>query len=182
MKLPETESSVLVIVDIQERLVKAMSRFDEVLGRVKVLLGGAGLLNLDVIVTEQYPKGLGPTIPEVVELLPAGTPVLAKTSFSVFGDPGFKTALESRRRKTVILVGIEAHVCVLQSVYDALEAGYRVILAADAVTSRLDADATRALEAARAAGAEVLGVESILFMLLRDAKHPAFKGVSQLIR
>lgn len=110
------------------------------------------------------------------------TPILSKTSFSVFGEPAFRTALESKYRKTVIIAGIETHVCVLQSAFDALNAGYQVILAEDAVTSRKAGDRDAALAAARHAGVCVLSVEAILFWLLRDASNPAFKAISRLVR
>ncbi len=182
MEMPTIENSVIVLIDIQERLAKAMENMDAVLNRVELLLRGAAALNVDVIVTEQYPQGLGSTLPGLLELLPEGTPVLAKTDFSVFGDSAFRTALASKYRKNVIFCGIESHVCVLQSVLDALEAGYQVTVAADAVSSRKSSDVALALPAFRHAGAQVLSVESILFQLLRTAKHPEFKTISKLVR
>ena len=182
MEIPNVESSVLVLIDFQERLVPVMDHFDATLSRARLLLDGAAALGLNVIVTEQYPRGLGATIPEIAEHLPMTTPILSKTSFSVFGEPAFRTALESKYRKTVVIAGIETHVCVLQSVFDALNAGYQVILAEDAVTSRKPGDRAAALTAARHAGACVLSAEAILFWLLRDASHPAFKAISRLVR
>jgi len=146
------------------------------------LLAGAAELKLDAIVTEQYPKGLGATLPRFAERLPENTPVIAKTGFSVFEEPAFRTALAARSRKTLVFCGIESHVCVLQSVLDAIARGYKVCLAADAVTSRKTADRELALQAARAAGALVVSSEALLFMMLRDAKNPAFKAVSKLVR
>ena len=172
----------LIAIDLQERLAPAMSEFEACADRVELLLAGARELKLDVIATEQYPKGLGATLPRFAEALPEGTPVVAKTGFSVFEEPAFRTALASRTRKTLVFCGIESHVCVLQSVFDALERGFKVCLAADAVTSRKLADRELALQTARTAGALVLSSEALLFMMLRDAKNPAFKAVSKLVR
>lgn len=174
--------TALVVIDLQERLAPAMSEFEPCADRAELLLKGAAELKLDVLVTEQYPKGLGATLPRFAELLPEGAPVIAKTGFSCFEEPGFRTALAARSRKTLVFCGIESHVCVLQSVLDALDRGFKVCLAADAVTSRKLADRELALQAARAAGALVVSSEALLFMMLRDAKNPAFKAVSKLVR
>ena len=176
------ENTALIVIDVQEKLASAMHEFEPCANRVELLLAGARELRLDTIVTEQYPKGLGNTLPRFAELLPERTPVLSKTGFSVFADPGFRRTLGTKSRRSLIFCGIESHVCVLQSVFDALERGFEVYLAADAVTSRKAADRELALRAASAAGAKVLSAEAILFMLLKDAKHPAFKAISKLVR
>ena len=182
MALLKVEETALVMIDLQERLVPAMSGAAAVLDRCGLLLRGAAELGMDVIVTEQYPKGLGPTLPEIAGLLPANTPVIAKTGFSVFAEPAFRTELQSRRRRTLIVAGIEAHVCVYQSITDALERGFRVVAAADAVTSRRPADAEAALAQSGRLGAEILSAEAILFLLLGDAAAPHFKAISRLVR
>ena len=182
MNIPGIESSVLIVVDLQTKLTGVMENYPAVQERAQVMLKGAAALGLDVFATEQYPSGLGPTVPEIAELLPDGCAPIAKTGFSVFAEPAFRTALKAKSKKTLIFLGIETHVCLLQSVYDALNDGYEVIVCADAVTSRSAANRELALAAMRTAGAQVLPVESILFLLLRDAKHPAFKAVSRLIR
>jgi len=178
----EIATTALIVIDLQQRLAPAMSGFESCADRVELLLDGAAALGLSAIVTEQYPKGLGPTLERFSSRLPEGTPVIAKTGFSVFAEPGFRTELASSARRSLIFCGIESHVCVLQSVFDALERGYEVCLAADAVTSRKESDRALALEAARAAGATVVSSEALLFMLLKDAGHPAFKAVSKLVR
>jgi len=181
--IPASVSSVkLVLVDVQARLVPAMSDFEAAANRIKLLLSGAKELALPVIATEQYPQGLGNTLPEFAELLPENTPVIAKTGFSVFQEPEFIKALEKDKPGTLIFCGIESHVCVFQSVLDSLAAGYNTILACDAVASRKNADRDAAIGQMRASGAMVIGTESILFMLLRNAKNPAFKAVSKLVR
>ena len=159
-----------------------MSDAEDIVKRAGIMLRGAAEMGVDMIVTEQYPKGLGNTLPELLSELPENTPVIAKSCFSVFLSPEFRSALSSRKRDVLIFVGVEMHVCLLQSVLDARNAGYEVIVVADAVGSRKNTDRDLALEVARSAGANVLSSESVLFMLLRDAKNPHFKAVSGLIK
>lgn len=180
--IPKIESSVLVLIDVQQRLIPAMSEFDAAGNRISLLLAGAGALGMKVIVTEQYPKGLGSTQECFAELLPPGTPVIAKTGFSVFEDPEFCRVLEDIKPESLIFCGIESHVCVFQSVLDSLEQKYNTILAADAVTSRKVSDRELAIAQMRAAGAMTVSSESILFMLMRNAGHSAFKEISKLVR
>lgn len=182
MTVPRSESTVLLVVDLQERLVPAMAEPAAVVERSRILIEGAAALGVDVLVTEQYPKGLGSTVPAIAGVLPGTAATVEKTGFSAFAEPAFRTRLAATPKKTLVVAGIEAHVCVLQTVYDALEEGFEVICAADAVSSRKAADRELALSAMRHAGAQVLPVESVLFLLLRDAKHAAFKTVSKLIR
>lgn len=178
----EVASTALVLIDVQEKLAPAMCDFEPCANRIELLLDGARELGIDTIVTEQYPKGLGNTLPRFAAKLPSDQLYLPKTGFSVFAEPAFRTALAQKRRGTLIFCGIESHVCVLQSVLDALDKGFEVCLAADAVTSRKASDRELALAVARRAGALVLSAEALLFMLLKDAKNPAFKAVSKLVR
>ena len=182
MVFPTVENSSLIAVDLQERLMPAMSNGESVLARAAIMVRGAAELGMDVIVTEQYPKGLGNTVPVISTWLPDDTPVCEKTSFSIFQSETFMTALASRKRRVLIFIGVEMHVCLLQSVLDARNAGYEVIVVADAVGARCDRDKDLALATARQAGAAVLSSEAVLFMLLRDAKNPHFKIVSSLIK
>jgi nicotinamidase-related amidase len=172
----------LILVDMQEKLQKAMSNVSQCIENQELLLKAAGILEIDSIVTEQYPKGLGKTIDELKCLLPEKTPVIEKTSFSCFGESAFRTALKSKSRKTLIVCGIEAHVCVQQTVLDLLAEAYEVVIPADALTSRNELDCRLALETMRQAGAFVTSTEAIIFMLLRDAKHPEFRTISKLIK
>lgn len=182
MNFPRPESSVLLIVDLQERLVSAVAEPDSVVERSRILLQGAMTLGIDVLVTEQYPKGLGHTVPAIAGLLSRNSETIEKTGFSAFAEPSFRSKLVATPKKTLIVAGIETHVCVLQTVLDALDDGFEAICVADAVSSRKATDRELALQTMRHAGARVLSVESVLFMLLRDAKHSAFKPISQLIR
>ena len=182
MIIPTVENSVLAVIDLQQKLMPVISGSENIINRTALLLQGADKLDLDVLVSEQYPKGLGATVPEISTWLPEKSSVVAKTSFSVFGEPEFVKALNSRKREVIIFAGVESHICLLQSVIDAIAAGYQVIVAADAVGSRKESDRLLALETARSCGAEVLSVESILFMLLRNAGHPAFRDISKLVK
>ncbi len=182
LERPEPNSTAILLIDMQERLIKAMDNAEAVLNRQQLLLHAAGILNLPVVVTEQYPQGLGPTIPALTELLPPGTPVVAKTSFSCFDEPKFAVELAARQYRTLIVIGCEAHVCIQQTVLDALARGYQVVLAADAVTSRSGYNIDWALALTREAGAAVMSAEAALFWIVRDATHPDFRALSKLVR
>ena len=175
-------SSCLVLIDMQEKLQKAMSNVSKCIESQELLLKSAALLGMDSIVTEQYPKGLGNTIDELKCLLPGNTPVIEKTSFSCFGESAFRTELKSKKRKTLIVCGIEAHVCVQQTVLDLLNEGYEVVIPADALASRQDDNYRLALDTMRQAGAFVTSSEAVIFMLLGDARHPDFRAISKLIK
>jgi nicotinamidase-related amidase len=182
MNFPEISNTALILVDVQGKLIGAMAEGEAVCERIKIMLQAANILNLDVIVTEQYPRGLGPTVQMLAELYPAKTPVIEKTTFSCLAETQFNKVIQAKPYKTLVLMGIEAHVCVLQTALDALNKGYEVLILADTVTSRRSENCQLALTQLQNAGAVVLPAESLLFMLMRDAKHPAFREVSKLIR
>ncbi len=181
-RFPKIENSVGIVIDMQEKLLGAMNDADAVLARSVLLVNGLNALGVPLSVTEQYPRGLGATVPELAALLPAGTPVAAKGAFSCFGEPAFVETLDLERRPTLILAGIESHVCVLQTALEALNRGFQVLLASDAVSSRRAAEVTGALAQLRSAGCGIFSVEALLFMLLGSAGHPAFKTISKLVR
>jgi nicotinamidase-related amidase len=182
IEMPEIKSSILVAIDIQERLITAMTGMDKCLKISQVMVEAAKALKLDTIVTEQYPRGLGNTVAELQELFDPKWPVIEKTAFSCCGETQFMIQLEQKKRHSIAVIGIETHVCVQQTVLDALAEGYQVFVIEDAVTSRSVNDRQVALELMRDAGAVITTVESYLFMLMRDATHPAFKTISKLIR
>ncbi len=171
--------TLLVIIDVQERINAVMA--DQVhIPRITVLHRAFTTLGLPVLVTEQYPKGLGPTVPELARLLDA--PPLVKDTFSCARDEAFLSALEKHRPHRVLVTGIEAHVCVAQTVLDLLHAGYQVQVPHDAVRSRRKADMKWALRRLQAAGAVVTSTESALFELLDSCTSPHFKAVSALVK
>ncbi len=194
MKMREThphlldpESACLLVVDVQERFRPAVDRFEEMLRACVRMVRTFGALGLPIVVTEQYPRGLGRTVPELAEPLEAaGTarlPPLEKTSFSVCGAPGFFEAIAARRRDpSVLVVGIETHVCIQQSVHDLLAKGLRVHVAVDAVSSRRPSDREFALRRMERSGAVLTTTEMAAFELLRDAAHPKFKEVQSLYK
>lgn len=182
--LARAADSVLVIIDLQERLAAAMvpALQTRMIRNARILLEATTRLGIPVLVTEQYPKGLGPTIAQVVEMLPGGTPRLEKTCFSCVGAEPFVTALEASGRTQVILAGMEAHVCVLQSALELRAARQGVFVVEDACCSRNQEHHANAMHRLRAAGVVVTNTESVVFEWLRDARHEHFKAISTLLR
>lgn len=176
--------STLVVVDIQERLfgVFAESTRERILRNTEILTRSAALLDVPLLLTEQYPRGLGPTVGEVRGWLPEGCVATEKTAFSCYGDEGFRSQFSEVGRRTVVLCGIETHVCILQTAYDLLDEDCRVIVAIDAVGSRTDANWQAGLAAMAAQGAELVPTETIVFQWLRVAGTPEFKAVSKLVK
>jgi nicotinamidase-related amidase len=172
------DRAALVVVDVQERFRPAIEHFDRVVARCVRAVSGAVALGLPVVVTEQYPQGLGETVAELQAVLPEGTERLAKTAFSAARAPGFHL----KGRDQVVLVGIEAHVCVQGTALDLLRQGLAVHLAGDAIGSRSAEDREAGLSRVARAGALVGTTESILLELTGDAAHPTFKTIQELIR
>jgi len=169
---------VLLLVDLQERLMPAIHDRETVIARAARLAEAALLLDVPVLATEQYPDGLGPTV-EALAGYPQAT--LAKTAFSAVADPGFPALLPAGTRE-VVIAGCETHVCVLQTAVDLASARHRVILAADAAGSRDPADHQAAIDRARQHGVEVVTSEMVLFEWLRDSRHPQFRHVQKLLK
>ena len=179
----DDRDSVLVLIDIQERLTAAMPKGvrERVIEQLSILLTVSEVLSIPVIVTEQYPKGLGPTELALKSLLAETTPFIEKTSFSCARADGFMEAVSQLSRKQIILTGMETHICVVQTALDLQQQGYQVFVVEDAVSSRSKANQYNALQRMRQAGIIVTTVESILFEWIGDAKHPDFKTLAQLI-
>lgn len=176
------QESVLVVVDVQERLLPAIHDSDRVVRNTGMLLKGAAALSVPVLVTEQYPRGLGPTVEAVRAHLPADTPVIEKITFGSTGEPAFNAAIDGLKRRQIVLCGTEAHVCVLQTALGLRQQGHAVYLVADAVSSRTPANHTAALERMRAAGVTVVTTEMVLFEWMERAGTPVFKVVSALVK
>lgn len=173
--------SVLVVVDVQEKLMPHIHAAAPLQARLELLLDAAVRLGVPVIVTEQYPQGLGPTVPAIRAALPAGDPVV-KTDFSCAPVPAFRERLAAVGRSQVVLAGIEAHVCVAQTALELAGGGAAVWVVADAVGSRRPLDRDTAIERFRAAGVGVVTAESVVFEWLRRAGTPEFKALSPRIR
>lgn len=177
-------TSQLVVIDLQEKLGAAMPA--KVIGRlvnnVSLLLRSAAVLDVPVTVTQQYTRGLGPTLAEVQPLLPSSTPVVEKTEFACTGVPEFMQRLQEQDRRQVLLCGMEAHVCVLQTAFALAAADYDVFMLEDAVCSRKLENYQNALERARSGGVHVVSSESAVFEWLGGAEHPQFKTISDYIK
>ncbi len=179
-KILRREETALLVIDIQERILKAMMNSEELIANSKKLISGFGVMNVPIFYTEQYPKGLGNTVPELKELLEEDA--IAKLSFSCFGAGDLFETLVAKRIKQVVVAGIESHVCVQQTVLDLLANDFQVNLVADAVSSRKEKDYLIALDRMRANGAELVTTETVLFELLQVCGTDEFKAVSKLIK
>ncbi|MBC8414634.1 hydrolase [bacterium] len=175
------EKAALIIIDVQERLVPAMNQKDPVTANCLHLIEAAKLLDLPVIVTEQYPKGLGQTIKEIRDAVSIYKP-MDKTTFDCCKGEGFLQTLSDLDRPQLILAGMETHVCVLQTCLSLLQKGYTIHLVSDAVCSRKKTDYLSAKELMRDAGAVITCTETVLFQLLEKAGTPAFKTISNRIK
>lgn len=175
-----SDRTFLVLIDYQERLAPAMASADEVTSRVSILLKGARILGIPVLVTEQYPKGLGQTLPSITNEIPDAR-IIPKTTFSCCGEESFRAVLRETSRNQVVLAGIESHVCVLQTALDLLARDYQVHVPFDTTSSRNPAHKENALARMREAGAVITQVESVLFEWLADAKKTEFKEIQALI-
>ncbi len=178
----QIDQVALVVVDVQEKLVPAMNSrvSSELVDHVELLLEGFEALNLPVIATEQYSKGLGHTIAKLTAATRQSC--IEKTSFSCCGEPNFMSALEKTGAKQILLIGMEAHVCVLQTLLELLDRGYVVHLVKDAICSRFKTDFETAVATATVAGAVITTTETALFQLVGGAKHPGFRTVSHLAK
>lgn len=179
--MADRNQSQLVVVDMQTKLSSVMSdHIADVVKNCAILLQSAALLEIPVLFTEQYPKGLGSTLPELSQYM-AGKKAVEKTVFSCCRQPAFSRQL-SRDHSQVILVGMEAHICILQTALDLLAEGKTVFVVEDAVVSRHPENKRNALNRMREAGAIITNTESLVFEWLGVAEGDAFKKISQLIR
>ena len=177
----DCSNTLLLIVDIQEKLVRAMHAREDLILKAQQLVQGAAALNIPILCTEQNPKGLGPTVPEIRSAMP-GVPPIVKFSFGCAGCNEFMTALPAAGRRNVLIAGIETHVCVYQTTRELLEKGYGVEVVADACSSRTAQNKQIGLDKMRAAGAAITSVEIALFELLKVAEGPAFKQILQIVK
>ncbi len=174
-------SAALVVVDVQERLAAVMERRRQVLDNCRRLIEGARVLGVPTLVTEQYPKGLGPTEEELRGVLASYDPVV-KLAFSCCGEPRFMEKVRALDRSHVVLCGMETHVCVLQTCLDLLREGHVVHLVSDAVCSRALDNWIVGVGMMREAGAVVSSTETVLFQLLEKAGTEEFKAISKLVK
>lgn len=184
MGLCQSNQSLLLLVDIQERLAAAMPAEARamVVRNAGMLARAADLLGIPVLVTEQYPQGLGSTDPGLKAQLPPGVQLIEKTAFSCCGAAGFEDRLRESGRRQIVLAGMEAHVCVLQTALELGAAGWPVFAVGDAVCSRRPENHRNAMDRLSQNGVTVTNTESVLFEWLRDARHEHFKAISRMVR
>ena len=179
----EAERCAVVVVDIQEKLLPPIFQKERLLKNSQLLIRLASTLKLPTLMTTQYAKGLGNTVPEIASLLPE-TPAIDKLMFSCFGSDGFCSQLKRLpgNRNTLLLCGMESHICVTQTALGALREGYIVHVASDAVSSRTEWNWKIGLERMRASGAVISSTEMIVYELLRSSGAPAFKELLPYLR
>lgn len=173
----EAQDCALVVVDIQEKLLPPIHEKERMVRNSQLLLRLAAILHIPVLATTQYAKGLGAIVPEIASLLPAGTAPLDKLEFGCFANDGFCAAVKALpgQRNTLLVCGMESHICVMQTALGALRAGYLVHVAADAVSSRSELNWKIGLKRMKTAGALISSTEMIIYELLRASGTPAFK-------
>jgi nicotinamidase-related amidase len=172
----ESDQCALLVVDIQEKLLPPIFQKDQLVRNSKLLIRAADVLKIPAVMSTQYAKGLGKTVPEIASLLPE-TEAIDKDRFSCFGSDAFCTLLKRLpgNRNTVLLCGMESHICVMQTALGALREGYIVHVASDAVGSRTEWNWKIGLERMRAAGAVISSTEMMIYELMRSSSSPAFK-------
>ena len=177
-----SQRAMLLIVDVQEAFVEPIKKSKRIIKKSVTLAKAAKILKLPVVATEQYPKGLGKTVPDIVKVLGTDQAYPDKTSFSCVGEDKSRNGILKTGRSQVIVVGVEAHVCVLQTVLDLLELEKDVFVMADAVGSRNELDSEMALKRMADAGAIITTVETAILEMTGGSKHPEFKSLQKLIK
>lgn len=176
-----TENTALVIVDIQQKLLPAVANYQEMTTNCIKLIKGLQILEVPIVWVEQMPDKIGSTIPEIAELLDDSKTPITKSSFSCCGSKEFLGAVADLGRKNLLVIGIEAHVCVYQTVAQLLQNEYNVEIVEDGISSRATANKETAIRKMTQLGAKSSSVEMALFELMRDFKHPNFKQISKMI-
>jgi nicotinamidase-related amidase len=177
----DIDNSVLVIVDVQEKLTAIINQNQKMLDNIIILAKAANILNMPIINCRQYPQGLGDTVGPIKDAM-GDCKSIDKITFSCLSDDGFKTALSFLKRRQVIICGIETHVCIYQTAMELAARGYEAGLVADATSSRAETNKHFAIERMKTEGIKIYTTEMILFELLKTAKHPAFKEISKLVK
>ncbi len=181
-RLLTAAEAVLVVIDVQEAFRTAIPDFSQIAARIAVAINGFEILGLPIVVTEQYPKGLGRTAEELMMSFDTPQDVIEKRTFSSYGSEEFVAGLKATNARQVLLCGIEAHVCVNQTAHDLLAAGYEVHLLTDGVSSRFESDKKAGLKKMFASGVVPSSVEMALFELMRDSRHDKFKEIQALVK
>ena len=173
------EQSLVIVIDIQEKLVNALEE-DFITGNAQKIIEAANILNIPLIITEQYPKGLGHTV--LKNNLPTNTQIIEKTFFNALLEENFLNIIKSYNKKQIVVIGIETHICVHQTASALVEAGFDVYVIKDACASRKMYEFEQGIEAMKQNGVKISCVEIALFEWLKGAKHPKFKEIQALIK
>lgn len=176
------EDSLVLIIDVQEKLLNAVFNKEQVEKKSAIVAEAAKILGIPVVVTEQYPKGLGNTIPAVKDALVEDTEIFEKTAFSALNNEEILEAIKKHNKKQILIFGIETHICVSQTTAALRELGYEVSVIKDACGSRAEEEYLAGLERMKDNGAYIITTEIALFEWLKGAKHPNFKAVQALIK
>ena len=182
MAILNERNTQILIIDIQERLINAVYNKDKIEKKATILANAAAILGIPVIVTEQYPKGLGNTIQSIKDGLGENAAYFEKTSFSVLENPAIASALDKSARKQIVIFGIETHICVSQTATALLAKGYDVTVISDASSSREECEHNAGLERIKENGGHVITTEIALFEWLKGARHIKFKEIQNLIK
>jgi len=175
------DNAVLLVIDFQGNLAQAMAGRDFLFENARKMIRGVQVFDIPLIVTEQIPDKLGPTIPEIAGLFQGKTPI-AKESFSCWQNPRFMETLKKTSRRQILMTGIETHICVYQTALDLLSAGYEVYIVADAVSSRTAGNREVGLQMMRDAGGKLTCTEAVLFELLKTAASEKFKDIFRIVK
>lgn len=179
----QRENCQAMIIDVQEKLSPHIYRYNDILKKTLILIQGLQVLDIPILLNEQYPEGLGRTVPEIMAVLDTSkSKTIEKVTFSACDNDETWNYLAQQNRISVLVFGVEAHVCVMQTVLDLLDNGMQPVVIADAIGSRSAYDRRQAIRRMRRAGAVITTTEAILFELCRSSKDPAFKAISQLVK
>lgn len=181
MNMLDKNDSLLLIIDVQEKLVNALDK-SIVVTRTTTLTKAAKILEIPIVATQQYPKGLGLTVETVSQNFTPDTKIIDKTAFSAVKEEGFLNVLKSFNKKQIVVCGIETHVCVHQTVADLITEGFEVYVVKDACASRNKYEFKQGIERMQSNGAKITCLEIVLFEWLKDAKHPNFREIQSLIK
>lgn len=181
MNTLSSENSLVLIIDIQERLVASLDK-DIVVSKAVKVASAAKALSIPILVTEQYPKGLGNTVPQLKSALPATTEIIEKISFNALLEEGMLERIKSYNKKQIVIFGIETHICVHQTAAALLEEGFEVYVIKDACASRNKYEFKQGIDIMQQNGAKISCVEIALFEWLKTARNPKFKEIQMLIK
>ena len=181
-RILNSEDSFLLVIDIQEKFMPVVHNADELIHNTGIMIQAAYELNIPIVVSEQFPRGLGSTAEHLKNLLRPETRIFEKTAFSCMGDLRLTNYIKSLKRHQVIVTGLEAHVCVNQTVHHLLESGYEPHIIRDAITSRNPNNKSTTIRKMVRSGAVLSCTEMALFEMMRGSTHPAFRSVQKLIK